>query len=87
MSRESVRLVDIAERAGISVSAVSAVLNNKAEAARISPQVQTRVWAAVRELGYQPNIAARRLRAGGRSDRSTYLAVDFHGIGNPDMPK
>jgi len=75
MSRESVRLVDIAERAGISISAVSAVLNNKAEAARISPQVQSRVWAAVRELGYQPNIAARRLRVGGRSDRSTYLAI------------
>jgi LacI family transcriptional regulator len=33
------------------------------------------VWAAVRELGYQPNIAARRLRVGGRSDRSTYLAI------------
>jgi LacI family transcriptional regulator len=75
MSRETVRLVDIAERVGISVSAVSAVLNNKAEEARISPDVQRRVWAAVRELGYQPNIAARRLRVGGRSDRSTYLAI------------
>lgn len=75
MSHETVRLVDIAERVGISVSAVSAVLNNKAEEARISPDVQRRVWAAVRELGYQPNIAARRLRAGGRSDRSIYLAI------------
>lgn len=75
MAHGPVRIVDIAEQVGVSVSAVSAVLNNKAEEARISPQMQRRVWAAARELGYQPNIAARRLRAGGRSDQSTYLAI------------
>ncbi|MBF6613073.1 MAG: LacI family DNA-binding transcriptional regulator [Chloroflexi bacterium] len=75
MVRGPIRIVDIAERVGVSISAVSAVLNNKAEEARISPQVQQRVWAAARELGYQPNIAARRLRAGGHGDQSTYLAI------------
>ena len=75
MSRTPIRIVDIAERVGASVSAVSAVLNNKAEEARISPQLQRRVWEAVRELGYQPNIAARRLRTGGRGGQSTYLAI------------
>jgi LacI family transcriptional regulator len=75
MPRGSIRIIDIAERVGVSVSAVSAVLNNKAKAARISPDMQRRVLEAARELGYQPNIAARRLRAGGHSDQSTYLAV------------
>lgn len=75
MPRGSTRIIDIAERVGVSVSAVSAVLNNKAKAARISPEVQRRVREAARELGYQPNIAARRLRVGGHSDQSTYLAV------------
>lgn len=75
MPRGSIRIIDIAEQVGVSVSAVSAVLNNKAEAARISPQLQRRVLDAARDLGYQPNIAARRLRVGGRSDQSTYLAV------------
>lgn len=75
MKRSTVRIVDIARQVGVSPATVSAVLNDKATEARISESVQAAVWATARELGYQPNIAARRLRAS-RPDASTiYLAV------------
>jgi len=53
---------DIARIAGVSLSTVSLVLNGKSEESRIPPATQKRVWDAVKELDYRPNIAARRLR-------------------------
>ncbi len=75
MTRRTVRIVDVAKRANVSISAVSAVLNNKAAEARISEGVQEAVWAAARELGYRPNIAARSLRSNSAAKDTLYLAV------------
>lgn len=76
MRRRPVRIIDIARRLDISAATVSAVLNHKADAGRISKQTQAAVWTTAREMGYQPNIAARRLRsAGGRNANSVYVAV------------
>ena len=44
-------------------STASAVLNGRAEEARIAPPTQERVRAAAAELGYRPNLAARNLRS------------------------
>ncbi len=52
---------DVARRAGVSRSAVSLVLNGRAEGA-ISAQNQEAVLRAVNELGYRPNTVARSLR-------------------------
>ena len=53
----------IAKHVGVSPSAVSTVLANRHEERRLAPATVEKIRAAVRELGYVPNIAACRLRA------------------------
>ena len=52
---------DVAERAGVSVTTVSHVIN---ETRPVSDELRRRVLAAMDELGYQPNRLARSLRRG-----------------------
>jgi LacI family transcriptional regulator len=52
---------DVAKRAQVSQATVSAVLN---KSRYVSPAVVERVQAAISELAYQPNAAARTLRTG-----------------------
>jgi len=52
---------DVAERAGVSVSSVSHVIN---ETRPVSDELRERVLTAMQELGYQPNLLARGLRRG-----------------------
>ncbi len=52
-------LKDVAQRAGVSYSTVSRVINNKGY---ISTQTREQVEQAVRDLGYSPNLAARNLQ-------------------------
>jgi DNA-binding LacI/PurR family transcriptional regulator len=54
---------DVARLAKVSQATVSYVLN-KAEGQTISEKTQAAVWAAARELGYRPNLAARNLKVG-----------------------
>ncbi len=54
-----VTLKDVAARAGVSYQTVSKVLNQKGD---FSSETQNRVWAAIKELNYRPNISARNLR-------------------------
>ena len=58
-----VTMADVAERAGVSKTAVSLVLNDR-PGTRLSTDVADRVRAAATELGYRPNLAARTLRHG-----------------------
>src|SRR4051812_17095195 len=53
----------IAAYVGMSTSAVSTVLANRHVERRLSVETVERIRQAVRELGYVPNIAGRRLRA------------------------
>ncbi|KRE62785.1 LacI family DNA-binding transcriptional regulator [Nostocoides sp. Soil756] len=55
------RLKDVAEAAGVSVRTVSNVVNNYAY---VHPDTRSRVQAAIEEMGYRPNLAARNLRRG-----------------------
>ena len=55
---------DIAEKVGVSATTVSIVLNGKSEQRGITKATQEKIYQAMRELGYQPNLSARRLRAG-----------------------
>lgn len=56
-----VTLTEVARHAGVSVGAVSQVLNDH-PGARISQDARARIAAAVEELGYRPNMVARSLR-------------------------
>ncbi len=61
-------LKDIAQAAGVSPAAVSAVVNNKSGGSiRVSPSTRQRVLEAMQELGYVAHPAAKIL-AGGRND-------------------
>ena len=63
MSSPTIR--DVAERAGVSLTTVSYVLSGRrGGTTRISPSTQERVMAAVDDLGYVPNQAARGMRRG-----------------------
>jgi DNA-binding LacI/PurR family transcriptional regulator len=57
----SVSLREVAQRAGVSGQTVSRVANNVPNVAETTRQ---RVLAAMDELGYRPNVAARALRRG-----------------------
>ena len=52
---------DVARLAGVSQTTVSFILNDT-PGSNISPETRDRVWAAVEELDYRPNVAARNLR-------------------------
>lgn len=55
-------LKDVARRAGVSISTVSYVLNGKAEKMRISRETREQVLTIAKEMNYQPNVQARRLK-------------------------
>jgi DNA-binding LacI/PurR family transcriptional regulator len=52
---------DVARRAGVSQTTVSFILNDT-PGSTIPQETRDRVWEAVRELEYRPNISARNLR-------------------------
>ena len=56
--RRPARLIDVAARAGVSLKTVSNVISG---AVPVSPATRARVEAAVAELDYRPNLAAREL--------------------------
>ena len=53
----------IAEKAGVSASTVSRVLNNPNYKCS-SPEVRDKIWKIAIELNYTPNTAARNLKMG-----------------------
>jgi len=54
------RIKEVAKQAGVSVASVSRVLAGQA---KVSEAVRQRVLAAVQDLNYRPDLAARRLRS------------------------
>lgn len=72
----TVRVKDVAARAGVSLGTVSNVLNRRES---VRPETRRRVEAAIAELGYVRNESARQLRAGG----SRLLAHVVPDAGNP----
>jgi DNA-binding LacI/PurR family transcriptional regulator len=69
-------LRQVAERAGVSVRTVSNVVSGFA---LVAPDTRTRVQAAIDELQYRPNAAARHLRGG----RSGLVALAVPEIASP----
>lgn len=70
-----VQISKIADKLGLSVSTVSIVLNGRGDSVRISKETQKRVLDAAREMNYQPNIYARRLRHAADEEVPYVIAV------------
>lgn len=62
MQKKAPTLKDVAERAGVSRMAVSAVINNTQSTVRVSEATRERIFSAMAELQYQPDVTARSLR-------------------------
>ncbi|HWQ12836.1 MAG TPA: LacI family DNA-binding transcriptional regulator, partial [Roseiflexaceae bacterium] len=74
---------DVARLAGVSRATVSYVINGRSGGkVRISEETRRRVQEAARQLGYQPDAAARSLRTG----RTRLLAVMVPDLTNPFYP-
>ncbi|MET0704335.1 MAG: LacI family DNA-binding transcriptional regulator [Mycobacterium sp.] len=79
-SGRRVTIQEVARTAGVSVSAVSKVVR---EAYGVSPEMRSRVSAAIDELGYRPNTGARSMR--GRSYTIGVMLVDFTSPYQPEV--
>lgn len=76
--RGAITSVDVARRAGVSQSAVSLVFAGKADG-RVGQATRDAIIVAARELGYQPNRAARALRC----DQTRLVALAVPDVTNP----
>ena len=70
----------VAEHAKVSTATVSRLIN---KTSYISPETAKKVWSAIEELGYYPNINARGLASG----RSLLLGLIVSDIVNPFFPE
>ncbi len=70
---------DVAKAAGVSPTTVSLIINGKAKERRISDETSDLVYKVMDELGYRPNMSARRLRAdvGIRPTIAFFWPADF----------
>jgi LacI family transcriptional regulator len=59
-NKRSVTIRDVAQAAGVSVSTVSRVLNDKVD---VSPETYEKVKRVIRELGYTSSLAAKSMRS------------------------
>ncbi len=76
----AISIKDVAARAGVSIATVSHVLNGTRGT---RPNTRDRVLAAIEELGYSQNQAARNLARG----RSSLLGLIISDIRNPFFPE
>ncbi|MGW0811293.1 LacI family DNA-binding transcriptional regulator [Nonomuraea sp. NPDC002799] len=70
-------MTDVAREVGVTAKTVSRVLNDEGP---VAVETRERVMAAVRRLGYQPNLMARNMRVGAR-DAAIGLVIPE--MGNP----
>lgn len=71
----AVTIKQVAERANVSKTAVSYVLNGQATQAKIAPETAQRIWEVARELQYRPNALARGLA--GKKTRALRVVLQY----------
>lgn len=71
--KQRIRIIDIAERTGVSIGTVDRVIHNRGH---VAEAVRQRVLAVMEEMGYVPNIMARTL-ATNRTLRVVALLPDY----------
>jgi len=79
IQKARVTLADVARAAGVSLSTVSLVLNDKPLAKNLAAATRQRIRNIAEQLNYRPNAAARSLR----SSRSQLIGVMVFDIADP----
>jgi DNA-binding LacI/PurR family transcriptional regulator len=79
MKKPAATSIDVAQRAGVSQSAVSRAFSQPKTGRGVSAETRDRIFAAAAELGYRPNALARSLV----SQRSGIVGVLFSYLDNP----
>lgn len=68
---------DISEKAKVSLSTVSLIINGKASERKISRETEERVLKIMREMNYIPNISAKTMRSGATPEYILALFCSF----------
>ncbi|WP_350299235.1 LacI family DNA-binding transcriptional regulator [Peribacillus frigoritolerans] len=76
-----IRLKDIAERVGVSISTVSRVIQND-QTRNVNQETKAKIWEAVKELGYIPNQNARNLVAN-KQGKNKIRTMKIGWVANP----
>ena len=72
---------DVAAKAQVSISTVSIIINGKSKERKISKETQEKVLNAMKELNYQPNLSAKKLRlADTKKTIALFWTTDFRGV-------
>jgi LacI family transcriptional regulator len=87
MEKSTVLIKQIAQLLQLSPSTVSIVLNGRGDKLRISRKTQKLVLGAAKDLNYQPNIYARRLRRAGERDAGRIVAIFWNSRFTDDLGK
>jgi LacI family transcriptional regulator len=75
-ARSAITIRDVAREAGVSVSTVSRVLNNKDD---VAPQTYERVRRVIEQMGYTSSLAARSMR----NSRTNVIGLIMPEVGDP----
>ena len=75
-----IRIKDIADQVGVSATTVSNVLHGKQQ--RVSPETRRKIEAAIREMGYVPNMGALMLA----KEQSSIIGVILFDKGSRNEP-
>lgn len=76
-----VRLKDIAEYVGVSISTVSRVIQND-QTRNVNQETKNKIWQAVKELGYVPNQHARNL-VNNKQEKTNTRTMKIGWVANP----
>jgi DNA-binding LacI/PurR family transcriptional regulator len=79
----TIKMKDVAERAGVSVMTVSLVLGEKASGSRVSEETRRRVQEAAKALRYHPNARGRALRSGFTNIIGLYAGYGWLNVRQP----
>lgn len=72
---------DVALKANVSISTVSIIINGKSEERKISKETQIKVLQAMKDLNYQPNLSAKKLRSQNtRKTIALFWTTDFRDV-------
>ncbi|WHY00181.1 LacI family DNA-binding transcriptional regulator [Neobacillus sp. DY30] len=76
-----IRLKDIAEHVGVSISTVSRVIQND-QTRNVNSETKAKIWEAVKELGYIPNQHARNLVTN-KQEKNNTRTMKIGWVANP----